>query len=255
VKVKIFFIASLYVLIFSMGLSACSTRMPSMQAGYQLEPVSTVQTVKWTVSDRMKQYASVSKRYFQPYFRRLGIPYLSGDLAVVILKKEKRMQLYVNHNGTWHYLHSFPVLGMSGRLGPKLKQGDRQVPEGMYEIIGFNPNSRFFLSLELNYPNQFDQLQASKAGRTNLGNNIFIHGSDLSRGCIAMGDKTMEYLFPLIVSYARKNTTWGGDIPVLIAPYDFRMHHITQAHDFKIPWVSSLYDQMSAVLMHFPSPH
>ena len=234
-----------------MSLFGCATTSSTLQPARQF---AQPKAIKWSVSDRMQQYASTAKRYFQPYFRHLRMPYLAGDLAIIILKQEKRMQLYVNYHHAWHFLHSFPVLGLSGHSGPKLKEGDRQVPEGMYQIAAFNPNSRFFLSLKLNYPNDFDWLQADKTGRSNLGSNIFIHGSNRSRGCIAMGDQAMKYLFPLIVSYSRKNSSWGGDVPVIIAPYDFRSHAKRHRYDTNLPWVAALYQQMSTALRYFPLP-
>ena len=83
---------------------------------------------------------------------------------------------------------------MSGRLGPKLKEGDRQVPEGLYRVESLNPNSRYHLSLRVNYPNEQDKSYGRLDGRNNLGTDIMIHGKDCSIGCLAMGDPSCDFL-------------------------------------------------------------
>ena len=92
----------------------------------------------------------------------------------------------------------YPIQGASGDIGPKLIEGDRQVPEGLYEIIGFNPNSSYHISMQLNYPNDFDLKHASAEGRDHSGNNIFIHGKDESIGCLAMGDAAIDFLLVVV---------------------------------------------------------
>ncbi|WP_235378866.1 hypothetical protein [Candidatus Coxiella mudrowiae] len=68
-------------------------------------------------------------------------------------------------SGRWHYIRSFSILAFSsGGPGPKLHDRDHQVPEGIYNIVGYNPDSRFDLSLMLNYPNAFDQYHAELDG-------------------------------------------------------------------------------------------
>ena len=69
----------------------------------------------------------------------------------------------------------YPILAASGVLGPKLREGDKQVPEGIYGAEALNPNSKFHLSIRLNYPNTFDRRMAQSDGRTQLGGDIMIH--------------------------------------------------------------------------------
>ena len=92
-------------------------------------------------------------------------------------------------------VRSWPVLTASGGPGPKLREGDRQVPEGVYSVDQLNPNSAYHLSLRLNYPNAFDRAHAATDGRERLGGDIFIHGKDVSIGCLAIGDDAIEELF------------------------------------------------------------
>ena len=65
----------------------------------------------------------------------------------------------------WKLIHRYSVLAASGVAGPKLRQGDKQVPEGVYGISFLNPSSRYDVSLRVNYPNAFDRQMAAKDGR------------------------------------------------------------------------------------------
>src|SRR5690606_33287906 len=109
-------------------------------------------------------------------------------------------------HGAWVAVHQYPVLAASGQAGPKLREGDRQVPEGFYAIESLHPNSRFHLALRVNYPNQSDRQRAAEDGRTNLGGDIMIHGSNASVGCLAMGDPAAEDLFVLVADVGIQNT-------------------------------------------------
>jgi murein L,D-transpeptidase YafK len=111
------------------------------------------------------------------------------------------------------------------------------VPEGIYGIEFLNPNSRFHLSLRLNYPNAFDRQMALRDKRTNLGGDIMIHGGALSVGCLAMGDPAAEDLFMLVADVGRGNSA------AILAPYDFRKRAA------KVPagspqWTIELYRQV-----------
>jgi hypothetical protein len=94
-------------------------------------------------------------------------------------------------------VHRYPVLAASGALGPKLRQGDLQVPEGVYRVLWLNPNSSYHLSMKLDYPNAFDREHARRDRRTDLGGDIFVHGRAVSIGCVALGDPAIEELFVL----------------------------------------------------------
>ena len=139
-------------------------------------------------------------------------------------------------------IRTYPVLAASGRLGPKLKEGDRQVPEGLYRIESLNPNSMFHLSLRVNYPNEFDRRQASRESRTNLGGDIMIHGSNASIGCLAMGDEAAEDLFILAAE------TGIDKITVLLSPVDFRKRAMPEVTHPLPEWTDVLYEQIKQEL-------
>jgi murein L,D-transpeptidase YafK len=110
-----------------------------------------------------------------------------------------------------------------------------QVPEGIYRITKLNPNSNYHLSMRLNYPNAFDISHARQEGRGSLGSDIYIHGSNFSSGCLAMGDKSIEELFVMVAQVGAEN------VKVVIAPHDPRVKPL-KADSEKLPaWTPELY--------------
>ena len=143
---------------------------------------------RFTIAERLTQYGADARARLKPYFAAAHVAYPPARVALVGLKQERELFVYVaGPDGVMRWLRSYPILAASGRLGPKLKAGDKQVPEGVYAIESLNPNSRFHLSLRVGYPNAFDLAQANRDDRTDLGGDIMIHGADLSIGCLAMG--------------------------------------------------------------------
>lgn len=107
----------------------------------------------------------------------------------------------------------YPIADFSGELGPKRAQGDLQVPEGYYHIDLFNPKSKYFMSMRINYPNASDLI---KKKAEDPGDLIYIHGGTHSEGCLAMSNEVIEELY-VLCSHARDN---GQEkIPVYIFPF------------------------------------
>lgn len=198
---------------------------------------------------KLSRYQYYSQEMLAPYFEQVGLPYVPHKLAFLIFKDTKTFELYARMKDSdhWRYVRSYPVEAASGHLGPKLHEGDYQVPEGIYHITAMNPNSRFDLSLHLNYPNHFDRAMAARAHRENLGGNIFIHGSDRSIGCIALGDDTIEQLFPLVYDAGERH------VLVVIAPNDFRREPVNTNTEH-LAWLPVLYANLSKELAQFPIP-
>jgi murein L,D-transpeptidase YafK len=122
------------------------------------------------------------------------------------------------------------------------------VPEGFYALEALNPNSRFHLSLKLDYPNAVDRQQAALEGRDQLGGDIFLHGKDVSVGCLAMGDMAIEELFVLVALIGIERVT------VLLAPYDFRQRAV-ERDSSRPQWVEALYRDLHRELGLFtPTP-
>ncbi len=178
-------------------------------------------------------------------FAKAMVDYPPQRIQLIALKQSRRLELWAYDGVDWRFVHDYPIFAASGVKGPKLREGDKQVPEGFYRIEALNPNSHFHLSLKLNYPNSFDWLQAAKEGRQEPGSNIFIHGSAWSVGCLAVGNKYVEELFYLVAK------TGVGNADILIAPYDFRRHQVALNQEDP-EWLHNLYAHLNLRLANFP---
>lgn len=202
---------------------------------------------KATVSDRVAEYGTTTEARWRPFFEASGVSYPPQKLIFVGLKQEKHLEVYAaNNNQSPRFIRSFSILAASGKLGPKLRMGDLQVPEGFYHIESLNPNSAFHLALRVSYPSEQDRAQAALEGRTELGSDIMIHGSNASVGCLAMGDQAAEDLFVLAAETGIEN------IEVLLCPLDFRTTPVPS--DPKRPaWVQTRYSQLEKALKKLPT--
>lgn len=203
---------------------------------------------KKTLLEAIQQYGPAAEARLQQRFAQAGVAYPPERISLLGLKQERQLELWAHVNGQAHHVYNYPVQAASGKSGPKLREGDRQVPEGRYQIEGLNPNSRFHLSLKLNYPNAFDWTQAKRDGRNLPGSNIFIHGKAQSVGCLAMGDEAIEELFTLV------HRTGVQKTEVLIAPRDPRQHQLQQLKAAQVPWVAQLYGELENAFKAFPLP-
>ena len=207
--------------------------------------VSGLQTAKGrkTVQGRLEQYGHAVRERLLPCFEAAKITYPPKKVIFVGLKNEKILEVWAcSEDNRFNLIRTYPILAASGSLGPKLTEGDRQVPEGLYRIESLNPNSIFHLSLRINYPNEFDREQAERENRTNLGGDIMIHGSNVSIGCLAMGDEAAEDLFILAAETGIEN------ISVILSPVDFRMSTFPEV-TYSLPeWTDVLYEQIKQEL-------
>lgn len=131
-------------------------------------------------------------------FQTRGINYPPEEILIVAYKKERLVNLWArpDTSETLLFIKQYPFTAFSGTLGPKRKQGDLQIPEGFYYINHFNPFSNFHLSMKINYPNQSDSILGKNG---TLGNEIRIHGSCVTIGCIPIGDESIEELYIICV--------------------------------------------------------
>jgi len=204
-------------------------------------PESVEQPGKKSIADRVAQYGIVATARMKPFFEGAGIDYPPAAVTFLGLKEEKRLEVYARNarGGGWVFIRDYPILAASGGPGPKLREGDRQVPEGIYRIESLNPNSLYHLSLRVNYPNAFDLEKAAAEGRDNPGSDIMIHGSDKSIGCLAMGDPASEDLFILAADVGKEN------IRFLLAPCDFRNFPPTNPPEASPEWLPGLYQSLA----------
>ncbi len=193
----------------------------------------------------LRLYGRDARARLQPYFVKAHVAWPPRRVALLAFKRERRLVLWAGDGKSWHFIRDYPILAASGHAGPKLVQGDYQVPEGMYRIEYLNPASSYHLSMKVSYPNAFDRQQAVIDRRTKLGGDIFIHGKNVSIGCIAIGDPAIEEIFTLAADTGPQN------VRVIIAPNDLRVAGVAMAEDTP-QWVAGLYRSISAALVEFP---
>lgn len=201
------------------------------------------------VDNAIKRYGLPTEPQLKRWFTNAGVSYPPRNIALLAFKQERKIELWAkDENTSWRYIHTYTMTAFSGRLGPKLKENDLQIPEGVYRLTTLNPFSSMHLSMMINYPNGFDRVQAIKDGRKNLGGSIFLHGKSLSVGCVAVGDKTIDQLFLLVRRVGLSHTQ------MIIAPNDLR-HAKPATSSFAQPrWLPELYQQISQALRQFPVP-
>lgn len=208
---------------------------------------TTAVTKRRTVAEAINQYGAAARKRLKPHLKEAGIAYPPTALILVGLKEEKLLVVLApDSGGKLQRVVTYPILAASGEPGPKLQQGDCQVPEGFYKIEAFNPASAYHLSLRVSYPNEEDVANAKKEKRTNLGGDIMIHGKDVSVGCLAIGDEPIEELFVLV------NDTGKENVRVLLSPSDLTKR--TAGVDFKLQpkWLPGLYDRLKRALAELP---
>ncbi|HKV61170.1 MAG TPA: L,D-transpeptidase family protein [Candidatus Acidoferrum sp.] len=127
-------------------------------------------------------------------FKEKGLTYPPRAILLRAFKQEAVLELWVKDtdNKPFVLVHEYRICTSSGTLGPKRRFGDEQVPEGFYELDWFNPQSNFFLSLHISYPNASDRILGS---RQNPGGDIFLHGNCASIGCIPITDDGIKEVY------------------------------------------------------------
>lgn len=139
-----------------------------------------------------------------------------GEAMVMrIFKEEKVLEVWKRTaSGQFKLFKSYEICAFSGDLGPKIKEGDRQSPEGFYTITPglMNPNSSYYLSFDTGFPNKFDRVH----GRT--GSDLMVHGDCSSRGCYSMTDDGIAELYALA-----RETFKGGNASFQLQIFPFRM--------------------------------
>jgi murein L,D-transpeptidase YafK len=139
----------------------------------------------------------------------------SAPMFVRIFKEESELEVWkARDDGRFYHFKTYPICNWSGELGPKVEYGDRQAPEGFYQVNAdqLNPNSQYYLAFNLGYPNAYDR----SLKRT--GNSLMVHGKCKSAGCYAMTDALIEEIYGL----ARESLK-GGQQSFEVHAFPFRM--------------------------------
>src|SRR6476646_7022078 len=150
-----------------------------------------------------------------------------SPILMRIFKEEAELEVWKQDNsGRFALLRTYPICRWSGELGPKIKQGDRQAPEGFYTITPglMNPNSNYYLAINIGFPNAYDRAN----GRT--GAFVMIHGDCSSAGCYAMTDEQVGEIYALA-----RESFFGGQKTFQIQAYPFKMTPLNMARHRNSP--------------------
>jgi murein L,D-transpeptidase YafK len=160
-----------------------------------------------------------------------------APIMVRIFKEENELEIWkAKDDGRFHHFKTYPICNWSGGLGPKLKTGDKQAPEGFYKISAklMNPNSSYHLSFNLGFPNAFDK------AHKRTGKYLMVHGDCKSAGCYAMTDALIEEIY----AFAREAFAGGQEafdvqaLPFRMTVANMRRHQRNKNYAF---WRNNLY--------------
>ncbi|NBX66069.1 MAG: 2-dehydro-3-deoxyphosphooctonate aldolase [Proteobacteria bacterium] len=154
---------------------------------------------------------------------------LGQPVYIRIFKYEGVVEVWMKRNEQFDLFEVYPICVNSGKLGPKLKQGDRQAPEGFYEINAkhLNPNSKYHLAINMGYPNAYDR----EHGRT--GDFLMIHGACASIGCYALTNANIEEVYSLVKAALDK-----GQENISVHAFPFRMTREALAERQESKWIN-----------------
>jgi len=186
-------------LVAAVALAGCDTDGTTLPSGRALAPLSDKMVSEIETKNMSKE----------------------SPILVRVFKEEAELEVWKqDRSGRFALLKTYPICRWSGELGPKIKEGDRQAPEGFYAITPgqMNPNSSYYLSFNLGYPNAFDRAH----GRT--GAHLMVHGDCSSAGCYAMTDEQIQEIYALA-----RESFFGGQRSFQVQAYPFRMTALNMA--------------------------
>ncbi len=151
-----------------------------------------------------------------------------SNVFIRIFKLPGELEVWIEDNGRYRLFESYPICSYSGYLGPKLKEGDWQSPEGFYKVTPgqMNPRSSYHLSFNIGYPNDYDKFLKRS------GSSIMVHGNCSSKGCFAMNDYRMEEIYTLAHA-----AFMNGQLSIDVHIFPF---HLTKENMYKYrfsPWI------------------
>ena len=181
------------VLLTALALSACGGILPKTSS------MRAQQALKQTTINRLHEIGSDPAQ----------------AMMIRVFKQTNEFEVWKKTNtGAFKLFQTYQICAYSGTFGPKIKEGDRQAPEGFYNITPglMNPNSNYYLAFNTGFPNKFDRAW----GRTGL--NLMVHGDCSSSGCYSMTDEGIAEIYAL----ARESFA-GGNPVVQMQIFPFRM--------------------------------
>jgi len=197
----------------------------SKNSNITTEPIDTNQTVSngislkfdkkiyTTVDSDQTISAAIEQSTIVEQLSNLGAS-IGDPIFIRIFKLTAELELWIKVDDRYQLLHNYTICRQSGYLGPKLREGDLQGPEGFYYVskARLNPNSKYHLSFNIGYPNKYDRIHH----RT--GSALMIHGDCVSIGCFAMTDEKIEEIYEFV-----ERSLYGKDNIVRVHIFPFRM--------------------------------
>jgi murein L,D-transpeptidase YafK len=180
--------------LFVVAAGALIVYWPQIFALIEAEAIRAERVKRWTLATAGQQLPGTPD--LQNLSGRLAAHDVSRGAPVFmrIFKREFELEVWLQRDGRFHHFATYPICMWSGELGPKLREGDRQAPEGFYTVdaAALNPASKYHRSFNLGYPNAFDR------AHDRTGSLLMVHGNCLSVGCYAMTDPVIDEIWALV---------------------------------------------------------
>lgn len=172
-----------------------------------------------------KKKVALSEVDFEERLEKIGAK-VGDKIFVRIFKKESLLEVWIKPKHEYVLFKRYPICKYSGYLGPKLKQGDKQSPEGFYKVTKrlLNPNSKYHLAFNLGYPNAYDK------SHKRTGSYLMVHGECVSIGCYAMTNEKIEEIYKLVDYALRKGQKY---VPVHAYPFFMNSENMAEYQDSK----------------------
>lgn len=196
-----------------------------------------------TVNQALQRFGPSARAVLKRRFTESGVAYPAAKITLIALKQERLVYLFAE-NKSPVLIGSYPLTTFSGKLGPKLRQGDLQIPEGVYQINGRAANFR--LALKVKYPNLFDLRMASQDKRTALGSDILVHNGTVSTGCLVLSMPDMQELF------IAANDVGLSNVTLIIVPCNLLKSSPDIDFNRQPAWVPQLYQSLKKKLERYP---
>lgn len=150
-----------------------------------------------------------------------------NPIYIRIFKETSELELWMRKGDAFVLLDTYPVCHWTGTLGPKLKEGDKQSPEGFYSITMRQTRlvGRWRQAFNIGFPNHYDQINR----RT--GSFILVHGGCSSVGCFAMTERVQHEIYGLAMDAMR-----AGQQRFHVHIFPFRMTDERMAATAGSPW-------------------
>jgi murein L,D-transpeptidase YafK len=200
-------------LVFGLIVLQCQAQTQMVNPNFPDNSFYNIQAGQERVKNALLKHESTWKKIFDE--KKLNFP--NTQIFLRSFKADGKLEVWARNTSkdTFTFLKDFPICVLSGNMGPKRREGDKQVPEGFYWLDEFNARSNYHLSLQVSYPNYSDLMKGDKE---RPGNDIMIHGSCVTIGCIPITDEMIAELYSICI-IARTNGQFN--IPVHVFPTRF----------------------------------